>query len=159
MAPAPGKRRSIQFTVATLLALETTVGVAMATWVGFTSAALSVLYILLCILVGLAAQSMTCRSFWAWTILSLLFNPLTASVFLAVAGTPLSAGEQMQHDRVADLKYRLAEHEEGAQYACPSCGNPVNLVTRNGLQALDDEPWRLICANCRGEIDRDRLGV
>ena len=119
--------------------------------------ALGTTYTLCAVLVGIWAQVSMYRSFWGWTILSLLFSPLAAFIFLEVAGPPLGAGDRLERDRRAERQRKAANEERHAEYACPWCGNGVNLVTQKGLEMVENEPWRLICANCQREIDADKL--
>lgn len=108
--------------------------------------------IVLSFLVGVAAQRTMRRSFWGWTILSLLFTPWAGFVFLEVAG-PLPVAE----DRLAEEQRRMAEEEQHAECGCPFCANSINPLTGKGLRVVEDEPWRLVCANCDREIDADQL--
>ena len=117
----------------------------------------TVAHVLLSVLVGATAQVFAYRSFLGWVILSLLISPCAAIVFLLIAGTPLSAAQTIREHLIADEQRSMAEDERHAEYRCPSCSNPINLVTGKGIQEVEDEPWRLVCANCQYEIDADQL--
>jgi hypothetical protein len=115
------------------------------------------IYFALCLLVGLAADRTFHRSFAGWTVLALFFTPFTAVIFLVVAGSPLTAYDQVCKDRDVETKAAIADEEYQGEYVCPLCGNSFNLVTHRGLHSPDDEPWRLICEQCDREIDVDAL--
>ncbi len=105
-------------------------------------------------IVGWMAKSYD-RSTLAWFILAVVFFPLTAFVFLLVAGVPHSAvvrkekeeRARRQHPERADIR-EIARSE----LACQQCDAIVNPVTGDGLHSPDDEPWRLICERCGANI-------
>ena len=116
-----------------------------------------IIYLAFCLLVGVAADRTMYRSFWCWTLLAFLFSPLAAFVFLQVAGPPLRAAKQVSKDDEANRQQKIADDEHHAESNCPSCGSPVNLVTRKGIQSPEDEPWRVSCTSCDREINVDQL--
>ena len=115
------------------------------------------IYLVFCVLLGFAADRMMYRSFWGWTLLAFLFSPLTAFVFLQVAGPPLRAANQVSKDEEANGQRKIVDEEHRAEYTCPSCGSPINLVTRKGIQSPEDEPWRVVCTSCEQDINVDQL--
>ncbi len=97
------------------------------------------------------------RSPGAWLLLSLIFSPLTAFVFLNVAGISYNAvvrktKEQRlgaEHPELAGIAKELVLYETN----CPACHAQVNPATGDGIApAPEDEPWRLACASCGAEI-------
>ena len=117
-----------------------------------------IVYLFFCVLVGFAADRTMYRSFLGWTILAFFFSPLVAFIFLQIAGPPLSAANQFSQYNEAIRQRGIAYDERRADNTCPSCGSPINMVTHQGIESPEDEPWRFFCTSCKQEIDADRLG-
>ena len=117
-----------------------------------------IIYSSICLVVGYCARRMMQRSMLVWTVLGLFFTPLVAFVFLLVAGRPYDpVAEIREHAEAKELR-GIAETERVAEHVCPSCGSPVNLSTRKGVNTVDsEEPWRISCASCSHELDAARL--
>ena len=92
-----------------------------------------------------------------WTALALFFSPVVAFLFLSVAGPPVGAADRIREAREAEEQRKIAEDQRRAELECPSCGVPVNLLTRMGITSTEEEPWRMSCATCAHEIEADRL--
>ena len=106
-------------------------------------------------LVGLKAKNSFYRSSFAWIILSLLFTPLVAIVFLCVAGPHVDAWERVEATRAMGIemeKQRKAHRDKMELHkmkaTCKGCSAVVNITTREGVYSPEDEPWRVICKNC-----------
>jgi len=117
----------------------------------------AIIYLVFCLLVGVAAGRTMYRSLWGWTLLAFLFTPWAAFVFLQVAGPPLRAAKKVSNVDEANRQRKIADVEHRAESNCPSCGSPINLVTRKGIQSPEDEPWRVSCTSCDQEINVDQL--
>ncbi len=119
------------------------------------------------LMVGLKAKNDFYRSFSGWMFLALLFSPLTALIFLFVAGLPAEEWERAKAamDRRKEMANRIEaarriETQEQAMgfskregMTCQVCGHGVNLATREGIYSPEGEPWRIICEKCDSPID------
>ena len=124
------------------------------------------IYLFLCLMVGVMAGNMH-RSLFGWALLAFLFSPVTAIIFLIVAGPPVEPAAQVRNEedrRHAEAELdqeesRLAQIEKDADITCPKCRSLIDPATRAGLKVVEDEPWRLICSSCDHEIDAEEIAV
>jgi membrane-bound ClpP family serine protease len=86
------------------------------------------------------------RSAAVWVILAVVFTPLTAAVFLFVAGAAPEAPRQPNS---------VYDHSIDGHTTCPGCGAAVDWAQGEGLHSPADEPWRLLCDQCESEVVAD----
>lgn len=96
------------------------------------------------------------RSMIAWFVLSVVFSPVVAFVFLIVAGVPHSAVVRREKEERVRARHpdRSGVREMAmAESSCPRCGVNLNTATGDGVHSPDDEPWRMSCDACGTEIE------
>ncbi len=84
-----------------------------------------------------------------WFLISIIFTPVIALIFLIIADLPYR-----QKDRIeADLAKAKEAELENSRKSCPTCAQVVNFKTGEGLYHKEDEPWQMLCKGCDSVID------
>ena len=91
------------------------------------------------------------RSPLAWLVLSRVFSPYVAAVFLVVADVPHKALIERQKEAFVRSRHPSRDDVQEVQRNdgnCSACNAVLNIKTGEGLYASKDEPWRLFCQRC-----------